>query len=455
MNNNNDNNLSRGKKILAILNKSLKERFTPQNQQKKRKSNDDYLDPDYQPPEDYPDSSQVKKTIKVLSHYKLFNSSQGTSFQDLSNLKCETNILDSKAVSGPLYEKQLNLYPSKGKNLDENSTTEEDSLLIVAPIIEQLIDLTISEISKKVTKKGTLRKRKKFDTPLSTRIAAKKMKKVLEHAIKPPCPATCFLKCSIKFNEEHRKIINQQYWESSKDVQKNFLFNLVKRETIKRRTVVVSAEPLRKSTSIHYFLKDDTGDRHRVCKVFFLGTIGYNSHDDRFLRSIISSANEGTAIYQPKKHTRTTPNKKVDRNIIIEHINSFGPTISHYRRAHAPNRLYLPSDINIAYMHKHFQDKYSSMKVSYALYRQVVADQNISFSKLGHEECWSCEIFELHCKQIGHDKNNIPDDCDVCQKWNTHIQKANISREAYQEDSKSDREPAASLIVSADLQKVW
>ncbi|CAH0547305.1 unnamed protein product [Brassicogethes aeneus] len=78
-------------------------------------------------------------------------------------------------------------------------------------------------------------------------------------------------------------------------------------------------------------------------------------------------------------------------------------------------------------MHKHFQENYPSMTVSYAVYRQEVADQNISFVKLGHEEC--------------------------CQKWNTHIQRANLSREAYQQDSKSDTEPGR-LIVSADLQKV-
>ena len=36
------------------------------------------------------------------------------------------------------------------------------------------------------------------------------------------------------------------------------------------------------------------------------------------------------------------------------HIASYGPTISHYRRAHAPNRLYLCPELSKPEMHKNF-----------------------------------------------------------------------------------------------------
>lgn len=78
---------------------------------------------------------------------------------------------------------------------------------------------------------------------------------------------------------------------------------------------------------------------------------------------------------------------KIDREINKNHINSFNPCISHYRREHAPNRLYLPSDVTITMMHKQFNIKYPQFKVSFELYRTVVKDMNISFARLGHEEC--------------------------------------------------------------------
>lgn len=458
-------NLSRGKKMLAMLNKDLRDRFTNENKQKRKKNYDDF-DSDYQPEsESDSDSSPNKETTQVVevevhSYPKDVHSypkSLSLPLQAKNVLPVASQAENAIAIQCCSQDKLQNseaVTSQDNISLSQSSSQEDNSLLIVSPLIEQLIDLTMSEVSKKITKRGTVRKRQKFDTPLSVRIATKKMKKILKHEVKPCCSPQCFLKCSSKFDEEQRNAINKQYWESIKEVQNNFLLNHVKRVPIKRRTVVVSAESLRKSTSFNYFLKDDTGESHRVCKLYFLGTLGYDSHDDRFLRSIISSENEGAAIYKPKSRTRViTPNKKIDRTIIVEHINSFRPTISHYRRAHAPNRRYLPSDINISYMHKHFEENHPDLKVSYQIYRQAVAEENISFVKLGHEECWSCEVFELHCKQMGHSKENLLDECDVCKKWNTHIQRAKLSREIYQQDGESDSD-SIHLIVSADLQKV-
>ncbi|CAH0547306.1 unnamed protein product [Brassicogethes aeneus] len=220
------NTLPRGKKILAMLNKD-KKRFTPHNnKQKKKKSNND-LDPDYQPDsEDDFDSLQPKKMIQVHSHNRISGSNllqvssllsaspqPGTSFQDLSNSENKIDIADAEAVQCSSFD---------------NKKEESLPAAIASLIIKELIDLTISEILKKVTKKGTLRKRSKFDIPLSSRRAAKIIKRVLKHTIvKPPCSSKCVLKCSLKLNEEVRKVINQQYWESSSDIQKNFLLNNV------------------------------------------------------------------------------------------------------------------------------------------------------------------------------------------------------------------------------------
>ncbi|XP_065076228.1 zinc finger protein OZF-like [Ochlerotatus camptorhynchus] len=43
------------------------------------------------------------------------------------------------------------------------------------------------------------------------------------------------------------------------------------------------------------------------------------------------------------------------REAIKEHVFGYGPSISHYRRAHAPNRLYLPSDLTEKSLHKNYE----------------------------------------------------------------------------------------------------
>jgi hypothetical protein len=50
--------------------------------------------------------------------------------------------------------------------------------------------------------------------------------------------------------------------------------------------------------------------------------------------------------------------------MIKEHIESYHPAVSHYRREHAPRRKYLPPELTINDMHKDFTEKHSQV-VSY------------------------------------------------------------------------------------------
>lgn len=56
---------------------------------------------------------------------------------------------------------------------------------------------------------------------------------------------------------------------------------------------------------------------------------------------------------------------------------------------------------------------------------------NISFVKLGNEECETCEIFSLH--DPSHDKNNLVNTCKICSEWQIHHEKYNSARNKYQE----------------------
>lgn len=74
-----------------------------------------------------------------------------------------------------------------------------------------------------------------------------------------------------------------------------------------------------------------------------------------------------------------------------------------------------------------------------------VKKKGISFAKLGHEECETCESFKLH----GHKSDSLMDGCDKCIAWKNHIDAAQEARQLYQEQCGEE-----DAIVSADLQKI-
>lgn len=97
-------------------------------------------------------------------------------------------------------------------------------------------------------------------------------------------------------------------------------------------------------------------------KFFFLSTLGYEVKNDRVLRDALTKTNLNITA-KPNQQGKTGK-RKIDRDIIIRHIESFKPSIAHYRREHAPNRRYLPSDINITMMYKDFLKRHRTFSSS-------------------------------------------------------------------------------------------
>ncbi|CAG9773506.1 unnamed protein product [Ceutorhynchus assimilis] len=313
--------------------------------------------------------------------------------------------------------------------ITENEASEESSekdnlplTIIRERVLQKEIKHTLEEIVEKVstklngdmyTKKGTLRKRKRQ-----------------KHSfVKENCGEKCKKKCVQKISAQRQEVINREFWDMTEKERRAFILHKTSTTGVKRRSQPVTAEGSRRNKSVSYYLPDETGNNQQVCKKFILAT---------------------TSIV-PKQDNRGRKQKqnKFDETLIEQHVESFGPTISHYRREHAPLRKYLPSDITIRAMHKNFLHQHQ-VNISYELYRKVVARMNISFSNLGHEECFVCESFRIHCMSTGHQKNDNTEDCDVCTSFPKHRDGYRNARKEYKLDSfKKD-----GLYVSADLQKV-
>jgi hypothetical protein len=189
---------------------------------------------------------------------------------------------------------------------------------------------------------------------------------------------------------------------------------LVAAKEVNRR--IRESQQLRKHT-YEYFL-DISDKKKEVCKPFFLTTLGYNKNNDKRVLNILSNPPEVQNDQRGKHHQ----SNHVDREKLRQHIETYRPAVAYYRRAHAPNRKYLPSDLNAVSMHSDFNEKNPEVKVSYELYRKFLKhDMNISFAQLGNEECRQCESFKLDqatCKDT--------ESCNDCISYQNHRKKLNL-----------------------------
>lgn len=168
-----------------------------------------------------------------------------------------------------------------------------------------------------------------------------------------------------------------------------FIQDCTQKTLVKRRTTLTTEnEKKRKNNSNKFFLKDKTGILTEVCRTFFLTTLGYNKNNNTIIKtSIPGNSVTQQMVVKDGRGKHTTRTRQLDKMLLEQHVKSFHPSVSHYRRVHAPNRLYLPSDLTITLMHNDFLRKNKDTKCCYYTYRAFVTDDmKISFTKLGHEE---------------------------------------------------------------------
>ncbi|KAF0712469.1 Uncharacterized protein FWK35_00029263, partial [Aphis craccivora] len=184
---------------------------------------------------------------------------------------------------------------------------------------------------------------------------------------------------------KQRHIINNQFWAMVALQKKTIYFGCLYYFISK--------------TKKNYRLTDHKGISVAVCKVLKKTMI-------RWFQIFLIKHLLGTLHLIQKKRSKLVPHNKYQYSYLVsEHIETYHPTISHYRREHAPNTRYLPSNINVTMMHQDFIEKYPEHSISYDFYK----GKKISLANLGHEECESCEKFKLH----GHNKESIEEDCDT------------------------------------------
>ena len=307
-------------------------------------------------------------------------------------------------------------------------------------------------------------------------------------APKPPlAPCKCKrMKCYENITQESRLKINEAYWQLPSVRRRDWINKNVVVSYPKTRTYSVQQVPdfvhnkshdSRRKITRYFFLpvlvegmeskEESCSSRTSVCQKMFLGTLGYTT--DTVLVSVKGATDPSTGIAQKSKRGKHAPKHKLteeDVQTMRDHVNKYKPCISHYRRENAPNRLYLPSELSIGEMYEDYKlemvDKTNMKTCSYMSYHRVITSMNISFAKLGVEECETCDRFALHrnesvnkkagSKRSNHEIESCDDEsCEICSNYKSHVSIVKCIRKLYKNDKVRQED---TVVVSCDLQKV-
>ena len=127
----------------------------------------------------------------------------------------------------------------------------------------------------------------------------------------------------------------------------------------------------------------------------YLSTVGITKN---VIERFFSKLDQGAVAPPPSLWGKNPHPKKLSAEsirLIHAHIDSYHPSVSHYRREHAPNRLYLDPTLTILAMYADFISKHPNI-CGLTIYWREVRAKNISFVKLGEEECEECLLYQNH-----------------------------------------------------------
>ncbi|KAK6174152.1 hypothetical protein SNE40_017481 [Patella caerulea] len=258
--------------------------------------------------------------------------------------------------------------------------------------------------------------------------------------------SNCRFKCNDNFSENKRHEICSNFY-SLADVnrQKDFICRRVKIYEVKRHRSRCGNDQ-KKNKSYAYYLTN-LNKEHRVCKKFFLTTLGISQS---YVIGAISNINL-LGNYSGDERIGKPAQNKIDADRIQQirdHINSF-PTIElHYCRQHTKAK-YLDSNLSISKMYSLCLTDYCASKgiepVKQHKYREVfVTEFNLRFFKPMKDQCSVCNAFY---SAQGEDKESLR------ENWISHKE-----REESMTEKNTDKEKAKLderfMSVSFDLEAV-
>ena len=238
--------------------------------------------------------------------------------------------------------------------------------------------------------------------------------------------------CVLQFSEEDRANIHSEFWCITYDEGWSWLGTAISVHSPVRPRGKTHGKR-EKDTTRSYSFSSITGEKILVCQAFFLSTPGLSP--DQMIKTMLEKKKGMYIKVTPDQRGHHEPKYKLQAifcsglkgrrpfwllnprlgggggvlayklqasvsEAIENHIKSYGRSISHYRRKHAPNRLYLSPEFTVSSMFNDFNERHPEHEIHYSTYYRAVRAMKISFVKLGEEEYEMCDEHEHHLVDV-------------------------------------------------------
>jgi len=276
--------------------------------------------------------------------------------------------------------------------------------------------------------------------------------KTVKNRVCRPAHTCKRLKCHEIITEDVGMSLFSEYWEQeSHDKRVAYVAARIISSQIKQHRPRLSAyDPKSHSKHVswqYYF--DIHGERKRVCKDTFLGTLG---ETDCFLRTVVQNKLKSTSgITHRDNRGRAPPKHKLPESTktgIISHIVSVPSYVSHYCRAQSDAR-YLPSHLNIKTLYEDYLSKEGNPKVSYSTYQKFFNTTGRKFKKPHSDTCKKCDEWsiQLEMMPLGEERN------DVERAYNEHLERAEAGYNKLREERTMATQDDSRRLLVFDLQQ--
>lgn len=270
-----------------------------------------------------------------------------------------------------------------------------------------------------------------------------------KHPMKPPC-SNCKKSCSEHIDELKRKEIHKQFWSMDRQRRRDFLSRQV--EKLPTAIKTAGSNSRRRNTLVW------TLNELKVCKRFFLSTLGYTNDEavQAVLKANYMSRNPHPKIgaapdprgHHPSSTAFSTNYQQEIRNFILK----YKPVHSHYNIQHAPNRRYLPMGVTFSSIYNDFkrycQEK-SMQKCSWTHFHKMIKEMNISTAEPVHDICTRCKNHET-----AHKTMPLPCNCEDCIDLGQHLEKKrNSRRDLKLVEEKCEKSGGKESVYTVDMQK--
>ena len=280
--------------------------------------------------------------------------------------------------------------------------------------------------------------------------SVKTKKVVCARKIGPPCKDGCYE----KIGRENIEEIFQHFWDiGDYDRQNEYLVNCITETSYKRKYTKKAVSKRPHKVNFHVTHSSVT---HSLCRVAFMNIFGIKRRKMAILLEKRRSSKSGIGVLDTDKRGKTvTPANKIKGSrleTLHEFIKLLPVVSSHYTRAKAPLRQYLPYGGSIVNLYTEYsiwmQLNYSNIiPVTQSFFRSVfTTDFNIQFAPPKTDECNTCGFLDIKISEAEDEETKE----EFEKQKKEHLEEAKIAQKLMNDPSNNSEGMRA---IAIDLQQ--